>query len=187
MALQADGKILVTGEAAQPSTDADLGLARFTDAGILDKTFSGDGSVITPMGNLMSEDIAYAIALQKDGKIVIAGEAENGMNLDFAVARYTSGLAINTEQSVSILENARIYPNPVADYFLLNFNLKEDKRLSIELIDSEGKKRQSFFTNYQLVPGAHTLTCKLNRDLMSGTFYVVISTGNQSQILEFVK
>lgn len=187
MALQADGKILVTGEAAQPSTDADFGLARFTDAGILDKTFSGDGSVITPMGNLMSEDIAYAIALQKDGKIVIAGEAENGMNLDFAVARYTSGLVINTEQSVSILENARIYPNPVADYFLLNFNLKEDKRLSIELIDSEGKKRQSFFTNYQLVPGAHTLTCKLNRDLMSGTFYVVISTGNQSQILEFVK
>ena len=49
MILQADGKILVTGEAAQPSSDADFGLARFTDAGILDKTFSGDGSIITPL------------------------------------------------------------------------------------------------------------------------------------------
>lgn len=81
MILQADGKILVTGEAAQPSSDADFGLARFTDAGILDKTFSGDGSIITPMGSLMSEDVAYAIAIQPDGKIVIAGEAENGTNL----------------------------------------------------------------------------------------------------------
>ena len=187
MSLQPDGKILVTGEAAQPSTDADFGLARFTDAGILDKTFSGDGSIITPMGSLMSEDIAYAITLQADGKIVIAGEAENATNLDFAVARYTSGLVINTEQSVSILEEARIFPNPVLDYFLLDFKLNEDKRLCIDLVDSGGKKLQSFFTNYQFTPGAHKLSCKLTPDLTNGKYYVLISSENQRQILEFVK
>lgn len=187
MTLQPDGKILVTGEAAQPSTDADFGLARFTDAGILDKTFSGDGSIITPMGSLMSEDIAYAITLQADGKIVIAGEAENATNLDFAVARYTSGLVINTEQSVSILEEARIFPNPVLDYFLLDFKLNEDKRLCIDLVDSGGKKLQSFFTNYQFTQGAHKLSCKLTPDLTNGKYYVLISSENQRQILEFVK
>jgi len=187
MMLQIDGKILVTGEAAQPSTDADFGLARFTEAGILDKTFSVDGSVITPMGNLMSEDVAYAIAIQADGKIVIAGEAENGTNLDFAVARYTSGLVINTNEYESILEAARIVPNPVLDYFVLNFNLKENKTLSIDLINAEGKKLQSLFTNYQLAHGEHKLICKLNPDIPSGSYYVLIISGNQKQILEIVK
>ena len=43
------------------------------------------GKVIT---NISSTDDAYAVALQRDGRIVLAGIAFNGSNFDFAAACY---------------------------------------------------------------------------------------------------
>src|SRR5262245_47799353 len=51
--------------------------------GDLDPTFGGTGKVTTPIS---SQDFAYSVALQGDGKIVAAG----GSNDDFAVVRYNS-------------------------------------------------------------------------------------------------
>ncbi|MFN3603534.1 MAG: delta-60 repeat domain-containing protein [Leptonema sp. (in: bacteria)] len=53
--------------------------------GELDPTFNGNGKVTTDFG-VGSNDFAYAIALQSDGKILVAG----GSNNDFAVVRYNS-------------------------------------------------------------------------------------------------
>lgn len=54
--------------------------------GKLDKTFNYIGRVLTPIG--ISEDSAAAIALQSDGRILVAGKSFNGSNSDFAIARY---------------------------------------------------------------------------------------------------
>ena len=82
IALQADGKIVVVGEA-----NADFAAARYNANGSLDTTFDGDGTVVTSI-NLF--DSAYDVAIQGDGKIVAAGEAGNGSNSDFALVRYES-------------------------------------------------------------------------------------------------
>ena len=50
-------------------------------AGSLDPSFDGDGLVTTPSGS------AFSVAIQPDGKIVVAGQSANG---DFLVARYNS-------------------------------------------------------------------------------------------------
>jgi uncharacterized delta-60 repeat protein len=69
IAIQADGKIVLAG-----STDAfpnnGYALARYDANGSLDPTFDGDGRVFGPLGG-----IAYAVAIQPDGKIVAAGTA----------------------------------------------------------------------------------------------------------------
>ncbi|MGB7068767.1 MAG: choice-of-anchor Q domain-containing protein [Pyrinomonadaceae bacterium] len=50
--------------------------------GDLDPTFSGDGKLTDWSGG------AGGVAIQPDGKIVVAGSSRNGSNDDFAVARY---------------------------------------------------------------------------------------------------
>ena len=80
LALQPDGKIIVAG-----TSDNHSALARYTSAGQLDPSFSDDGLVTTTM---MSGALGFDVALQPDGKIVVAGT--EGFGGGFALARYTS-------------------------------------------------------------------------------------------------
>jgi uncharacterized delta-60 repeat protein len=84
--LQPDGKIVVSGTSYN-SGNYDFALVRYNSDGTLDNTFDGDGKLTTDMG---AEDFAWAVALQADGRIVVAGYSHNGMDNDFALARYTS-------------------------------------------------------------------------------------------------
>lgn len=89
--MQTDGKIVVTGSVkgttGSSSNQTDAALARFNTDGSLDKTFSG-GIVSTESART---DAATCIAIQSDGKIVIAGWGEgDGFNGYILVARYNS-------------------------------------------------------------------------------------------------
>jgi uncharacterized delta-60 repeat protein len=85
--VQADGKIIVAGYSTGTGTGNDFALARLNSDGSLDPTFGTGGLVRTTFSSM--NDNGYAVALQADGKIVLAGIAYNGTN-DFAVARYLS-------------------------------------------------------------------------------------------------
>ena len=95
VAVQSDGKIVVAGYASVSSlTDIDFAVARYNTDGSLDTTFNGSGKVTTPV--LAGIDQANAVAIQSDGKIVVAGQAHNGSNTDFAVVRYNSDGSLDT-------------------------------------------------------------------------------------------
>ncbi len=68
--------------------DNEFAVIRLNQNGSLDNTFGADtnGVVITTIGS--SDDIARSIAIQNDGKIVVAGYSNNGNDYDFAVVRY---------------------------------------------------------------------------------------------------
>src|SRR5581483_1109729 len=55
-------------------------------AGSLDASFDFGGTLTTPIGG--GDDVARALVLQSDGKLVAAGSSWNGSNFDFALARY---------------------------------------------------------------------------------------------------
>ena len=90
MALQTDGKIVVVG-----GTSSDFVLARYDVDGGLDQGFGSAGLVTTDLGSTAAEE-AHAVAIQADGKIVVAGFTVKGLtpnnasNFDFALARYES-------------------------------------------------------------------------------------------------
>jgi uncharacterized delta-60 repeat protein len=74
--LQRDGKIVIAGEGSDQGTGKFV-IARFDRNGIPDPSFSGDGSVTTSLSS--GEDGAYGLVIQRDGKLVAAGAAdENG-------------------------------------------------------------------------------------------------------------
>ncbi|HEV3204891.1 MAG TPA: FG-GAP-like repeat-containing protein, partial [Gemmataceae bacterium] len=89
VAIQPDGKIVVAGFAQITTNNFDFAVARLTVSGTLDTSFNGTGKRTIPfdLGGL-NNDGARAVAIQKDGKIVLAGYAEiSAPNYDFAVAR----------------------------------------------------------------------------------------------------
>ena len=85
VAISADGKIFVAGS-SQNAANYDFGLVSYNADGSLNTDFSTDGIVITPIGSI--NDLAQAVAIQSDGSIVVAGNAHNGTDNDFALARY---------------------------------------------------------------------------------------------------
>ena len=77
--VQPDGKIVAAGAAG-----LDFGLARLHPDGSLDASFGVGGLVITDFGDT---EIAHAMVLQPDGKLVVAGETFSGTTA-LALARY---------------------------------------------------------------------------------------------------
>ena len=98
MALQADGKIVMVG-----GTFTDFILARFNADGSIDTGFGIDGKVTTDMGSGLRQEEALAVAIQSDGKIVVAGHTaidNTPPNPDpsptFALVRYNSDGSLDT-------------------------------------------------------------------------------------------
>ncbi|MFE0648598.1 calcium-binding protein [Streptomyces sp. NPDC059534] len=81
MALQPDGKIVLTGYVG--NTAFDIGVARYLSNGSLDTTFSGDGMVTADFGGT---EFGNAVAVQPDGRILAAGSGGAG----FALLRYNA-------------------------------------------------------------------------------------------------
>lgn len=86
IALQSDGKIIAVGS-INSGANQDIALARFNSNGTLDLSFGDQGKIIDHIGN--HEDVAYAVALQPDGKILVAGNSYiNSQSSRFALLRY---------------------------------------------------------------------------------------------------
>ncbi len=87
--VQSDGKIVVVGDTVyQPNPDVEVYDFDFAGA-----NYNADGSligVLTTDIEVGSEESAYSVVLQSDGKIVVAGYTNNGVISKFAVVRYTT-------------------------------------------------------------------------------------------------
>ncbi len=92
-ALQPDGKIVVAGSTSNNNGDY-FALARYNTNGTLDTSF-GTGGLVTTDVVSNSEEQAYALALQADAKIVVAGVARNASE-DFALVRYNTNGTLDT-------------------------------------------------------------------------------------------
>jgi uncharacterized delta-60 repeat protein len=85
LAIQSDGKIVMVGAVnTGTASGVDYAVTRFNADGSVDASFGSNGMVMIDFNS--GWDQADSVALQSDGKIVVAGSSGNGVN-DFAVAR----------------------------------------------------------------------------------------------------
>ncbi len=94
-AIQNDGKIVVAGWSTDSSINYSFAVARFNSNGTLDNTFGTNGTARTFIhGGDSTNDKAYSVAIQTDGKIVVAGysvDTTGGTSYaSFALARFNS-------------------------------------------------------------------------------------------------
>jgi uncharacterized delta-60 repeat protein len=88
VALQSDGRIVTAGFLFDATANVDFALARYNPDGSLDSTFDLDGRTRTDFFG--ADDVANALVIQPNGKIVAVGNARNGLDLTFALARYNA-------------------------------------------------------------------------------------------------
>jgi uncharacterized delta-60 repeat protein len=91
--IQSDGRILTAGQTAL----GEFALARYTTSGALDTSFNGTGKVTTtPSGSCSGQ--ARALALQADGKIVVAGTSCPNFTStrNFTIYRYNTDGSLDT-------------------------------------------------------------------------------------------
>jgi uncharacterized delta-60 repeat protein len=101
--IQPDGKILASGwsDSNVPATESfnqQFALARFNTDGSPDTSFGNGGLVVTDLNQYY--DFAFGVALQADGKIVVAGTEWYGNGYrdptSFAVVRYNADGTLDT-------------------------------------------------------------------------------------------
>jgi uncharacterized delta-60 repeat protein len=98
IAIDAQGKILVTGSSANSSGNADMAIWRLNANGTFDTTFNGSGIVVhnsAAGGN--ANDIGSAIAIDSQGRILVAGSSGNSAgNTDMVIWRFDADGAFDT-------------------------------------------------------------------------------------------
>ena len=84
VAVQADGKIVTVGSTSD-GEHTNYALARFNPDGSLDSSFASAGKLTTSFSGTV-DTAATAVAVQPDGKVVVAGVFQD----DFTLTRYTA-------------------------------------------------------------------------------------------------
>jgi uncharacterized delta-60 repeat protein len=92
--LQSDGSLITVGNTAPGTGGDDMAVSRLTPNGAPDPAFGSGGKVTIDFAG--GDDKAFAVALQPDGKIIVAGQTTGGLGGEqFAVARLTSAGALD--------------------------------------------------------------------------------------------
>jgi uncharacterized delta-60 repeat protein len=100
MAMQADGKVVVAGFNVHPDYQSnDFAVIRLNTDGSIDQTFGGDGMQTTDFDSL--NNIVSSIAVQDDGKIIVAGHTPTGKTWEergqkLSVVRYNTDGTLDT-------------------------------------------------------------------------------------------
>lgn len=120
--VQADGKIVAAGY-SKSNSDEDIALARYNIDGSLDLTFNQTGLITTDLGSFWDE--GWAMVIQPDEKIVVAGFADSQTDVDYVLVRY------NTDGSIddSFGQNGIVWTD---------FGVGDDKSKAV-CLDHEGR------------------------------------------------
>lgn len=143
IAVQPDGKIILAGHTYILGGNYYSTIVRLNPNGTMDTTFNGTGKLTFDFNQDRNQ--LYAVALQQDGKIVVAGSAGNSSSSDFVVARInTDGtldstfdndgkkeisiLGIDYGKDLKIQPDGKIlicgysYPGPHCDFAVVRLN-----------------------------------------------------------------
>ena len=93
--LQSDGKILVSGTTNSSISGKDFFCIRYNANGTLDTSFGTNGIATFDLQG-GSDDVVYAMAIQSDGNILLAGYSDDGSNKNAAIIRITSNGTLDT-------------------------------------------------------------------------------------------
>ena len=140
LAIQPDGKIVAAG-----SSNSDFALVRYNADGTPDNTFNGNGRVTIDFG---LNEIAYSVAMQADGRLVVAGVSnsldassifhtavarvlanglpDNSFDLDgkltTAVGNSDQYYSVLVQQDAKIVASGTTYSNGSSDFLVVRYN-----------------------------------------------------------------
>jgi uncharacterized delta-60 repeat protein len=182
--VQPDNKIVVGGTSGFGGQGPrDFTAWRYLPNGTLDNTFGINGFATAPVG-IDFQDV-NSMALQADGKIVLAGKSSNGSNIDMAAVRYLGDIA-NTVPNISIEDALLITPNIVSPSSLVTVQVspKYANTVQLNLVNTLGEK--VFSTQIHIITNDNNMSFALPNSLKSGVYFLTITDGQTKQTQKLV-
>ena len=163
-----DGRIVLAGSSESTTNylDTDIALARYNPDGSLDQTFGSGGLVTTDLNEFES---SRAVAIQPDGKIVVAGTISrlDGTH-DFLVVRYNDdgtldssfgqdGVVTTDFYTMDFAADMAITPNGEIVVGGVVFPSVQDSDFAIARYKSNGDLDETFGSGGKVVAGSTTI------------------------------
>jgi len=178
LALQSDGKILISGGAVVDtigSGKSGMFLMRFDQNGNVDTTFGDNGFFITPTGLGLSTGREFEI--QEDNKIVLTGNS----NGNFATIRVNASSISSIKEFPNlelpeefILEQN--YPNPFNPVTSIQYAISSRQFVTLKVYDILGKDVATFVDEEKPV-GTYEVNWNAS-NLPSGVYFYRLQTGD---------
>ncbi|HOD11141.1 MAG TPA: T9SS type A sorting domain-containing protein, partial [Flavobacterium sp.] len=158
-----------------------LYLQRFNSVGNVDTSFNFKSGTVHAFYDLTAgDDIIHDMVKQNDGKIILVGESNNA-------GFYTRimDVSLNTPSFEMKNETVILSPNPVSNSFHLQFENEINEQVTIRLIDIFGK--EVYTISNPDYTAQNTITVNNLETLLSGLYFVKITSNTNSKVLKFIK
>jgi uncharacterized delta-60 repeat protein len=169
-----DGKIVVAGTSGEgPPNSYDMAIWKYNPDGSPDLSFDGDGFVQHEIENYYA--MGYGLAIQNDGKILIAGQARTNVNQNhYFISRLNNEIevAVSEYQSDSI----ELYPNPCKPGSDIVFSANVEGPLDIVVFSALGVYVQHLECT-QIVNGKWRT--QIPQNLAEGIYILRIGNANE--------
>ncbi len=157
-------------------------IARYDTLGKPDSSFNNTGRVTTRF-TPSSNDYAFSMAIQPDGKIILGGSSDTSI----ALARYTNAsIVTGTINFSQKKQKLLIFPNPIHDEATLQYTLEKEEQISINVYDITGRIVKTILSNQDQLSGMQKQQMNLN-ELKAGTYIIRISNGEGNMEVKIVK
>lgn len=180
--LQKDGKFIFTGSIGEG--DNDLALIRLDEKGAPDPLFGNQGFIETDLGG--DERLVHA-TIQDDDKILLAGTSTYNGFSSIVLARYLNDLNLGSIDLSSSMQEALIYPNPVVDQVVLEFQLTMEETICIQVLDLQGKVMKTLVRNRHLDAGQYRQMLDLSDINIPGCFILQLIGENGAISVKMIK
>lgn len=191
IALQADGKIVISGMVdfgpTDPTISLDFALVRLSSDGKLDPTFGQGGKVSTNFGS-GSSDFGLSLAIQPDHKIVVVGYSHQNLeHYSVSLARYNSNYDPPPVDTSVLQEFIRLYPNPTQGPATLEFWLGQEATVSLDVYDVQGRLLQNLWQPEVRAAGTFAEPLVLNDFIAAGAYFLVLTRDGRRNYVPLVK
>jgi uncharacterized delta-60 repeat protein len=170
--VQADGKILVSGEALPDllSGDGYLWVSRFNPDGTSDESFGeADGIAQTP--NYSDGIEGIGLLLQPDGKIVATGFG-SGKTVGW---RFLNDNILGSHEMAMPAVDFSIAPNPSNGLLQVDWEQAELASVSCELVDGQGRLIETIINQQNYPVGANQLKVQIHEPLPASLAFLKLS------------
>ncbi len=168
VSILADGKIVVAGTSGEgPPNSYHMAIWKYNADGTPDNSFDSDGFVQHELENYYT--MGYGLAIQNDGKILIAGQARtNGNQNHYFLSRLENDIQISIQEKGPITLN--LYPNPCSTGSMIRLDGYTQNVVAIHIYNSNGALihtvpgiqnvayGKSFFLPAHLTAGVYTVS-----------------------------
>ncbi len=169
--LRPDGKILVNGQSAEGFWGV---LSQVLPNGNLDQNFGNNGFIV----NDLPEGTYHALTIHtRDFSTVTTSRSVLNMETaGIVLDRFVLDQSLASPGATNFFSGRPlVFPNPITDYFTLEFSLSNPQAVEIELFDLAGKRLCSLFQASWFEAGQQRLSLHLPAALPSGQYVLTVT------------